>query len=300
MTIACYDPQSEPRLPRDVVSFRCPPGRAMNIIDVHTHAFADGIAERAIEQLEAEVADKGIKSHLDGTIGALKGSMAQAGIALSVVQPVSTRASQVRPINDWAHEVSQDGILCFGTIFPGMEGSEQEVARLAELGIKGVKFHPDYQRFFPDDRWVYPIYEALSHYGLIVMFHAGKDIGLYPPVHATPGRIAQVLSDFPELTVVAAHLGSYEMWDEVEEVLVGKRIFFDTSYVFNHMDQGRALRIMEEHGFERILFGTDSPWERQDLEVQAFQRLPIPDDAKEAILSENAQQVLDIRGGKTK
>ena len=266
----------------------------MNIIDIHTHAFADDIAPRAMEQLHREVEGKGIRGHLDGTIGALKASMARAGIALSVVQPVSTRASQVGAINDWAHATSGDGVLCFGTVFPGMTGWEAEVARLAELGIKGVKFHPDYQKFHPDDRSVFPLYEALAHYGLIVLFHAGKDIGLYPPVHATPTRLAEVLRHFPSLSVVAAHLGSYQMWDEVETHLVGKDVFFDTSYVLGHMDRDQALRIIRHHGHERIVFGTDSPWERQDLEVQAIGRLPLSDQAKEAILGGNAQELLKI------
>ena len=96
-------------------------------------------------------------------------------------------------------------------------------------GIKGVKFHPDYQMFFVDEERMFPLYRQMADAGLIAFFHAGVDIGLPPPVHCPPDRLATVLDRVPDLTVVAAHFGGFKMWDDVEKYLIGRNLWLDTS-----------------------------------------------------------------------
>ncbi|HID96255.1 MAG TPA: amidohydrolase [Candidatus Latescibacteria bacterium] len=259
------------------------------IIDVHTHAFADHIAKSAVEVLEKSA---GIKAYLDGTVADLKRSMKEAGIVRSLVQPVATKPSQVKAINDWAHRISDGSIISFGTIHPLSQDWKEEIERLKRLGIPGVKFHPDYQDFYPDEVAMFPIYEALVANGLIVFFHAGVDIGLPPPVHGTPERIAKVLDNFPEMKVVAAHLGGYKMWDEVEDHLVGREIYLDTSYTIDYLDENIFLRIIKCHSIKKIVFGSDSPWKDQKREVQSILELDISDPEKEKILCTNAEDLL--------
>ncbi len=263
------------------------------VVDIHTHAFADEIAPRAISVLEE---NSRVKAHLDGTISALKGSMARAGISISVVLPVATKPSQVKPINDWASGTSDDSVICFGTIHPEFEGWRDEIKRMRKLGLIGVKLHPDYQNFFFDEERMFPIYEEMMRNDLIIVTHAGVDIGLPEPVHATPDRIARVVETLPGIRLVAAHLGSYLLWDDVERHLVGRDIFFDISYVYGAIEPGRLIRIMREHGFDRILFGTDSPWRDQKAELEATMALDIGEVEREKILSENALRLL---GGQT-
>ena len=255
------------------------------VVDVHTHAFPDDIAARAISMLEGNC---NIKSLLDGTISALKASMEGSGISRSVVLPIATKPSQVRSINDWAHWVSDGEIICFGTIHPDLEGWRDEIRRIKDLGLIGIKIHPDYQNFFFDDERILPIYEELMQNELIILAHAGVDIGLPEPVHATPDRISRVIEQIPGIRIIAAHLGSYLLWDDVERYLVGKDIFLDISYVYGDIEPGRLVRIMEEHGFDKILFGTDSPWRDQKTELEATMALGIEWDKKEKILSQNA------------
>ena len=263
----------------------------MNIIDIHTHAFADDIAPKALEAVQKS---SGEKAFLDGTTSDLLRSMEQARIALSVIQPVATKPSQVRAINTWASRIVGNGLLPFGTLYPGQEDWEDEVERIKRTGISGIKLHPDYQDFDPDDRDLFPMYEKLQAEDLIVLYHAGDDISFPPPGRATPKRLLTIIEYFPDLRIIAAHLGGFRMWDEVEAILVGKDIYFDTSYTFGYLESGAIVRIVEGHGFDHILFGTDSPWKDQQEEVQNILRLDIPDEAKRKILGGNARKLLNV------
>ncbi len=264
----------------------------MNIIDIHTHAFADGIAPKAIETLEKS---SGTKALLDGTTSDLLRSMEKAGVAFSVIQPVATKPAQVRAINAWASRIAGNGLLPFATLYPGQSDWEEEIEQIKRAGMLGVKLHPDYQNFDPDDRALFPMYEKLQAEGLIVLYHAGDDISFPPPGRATPRRLSNLIEHFPDLRVIAAHMGGYRMWDAVEEYLVGKDIYFDTSYTFGCLKTERIVKIIERHGSDRILFGTDSPWKDQQEEIENILHLDIPDEAKCKILSENAHSLLSLK-----
>jgi len=148
----------------------------MKIIDIHTHVFPDKIAVQTVKLLEEAAPE--VTAYLDGTISALKSSMQKAKIDLSVNQPISTKPPQVRSINEWVAEIQNDQVLSFGTVHPEFDELKGEIKRLNEKGIKGIKLHPDYQKFHPDDRAVYPIYEAICENEMVILFHAGIDIEL--------------------------------------------------------------------------------------------------------------------------
>ena len=261
------------------------------IIDIHTHAFPDGLAERAVATLSA-VAQ--VPAHSDGTCAGLRQSQQAAGIDLSVIAPIATKPSQARAINTWAAGVNRayDDLLCFGSIHPAQQDWQEEIARLVEDGIRGVKFHPDYQEFFVDEPRLLPVYRTLAEAGLIVLFHAGVDIGLPPPVHCPPPRLAQVLDAVPELTVIASHMGGYAQWTDVQRHLLGRTLFFDTSYSLADLGAEHMTALIQGHSAERILFGTDSPWTDQADQVRAIGALPLNEAEKTAILGENARKLL--------
>ncbi len=261
------------------------------IIDIHAHAFANELASKAISALLEMNHSRAI---LDGTVSDLRVSMKRAGISISVLQPVSTKPSQVRTINDWAKGAVGNGVLSFGTIYPGQKDWEEEIDRIRGLGMSGVKLHPEFQDFYPDDRLMFPIYEKLAAAGLTLLFHAGEDIAFSAPFHGTPERISRVVDNFPTLKVIAAHLGGFRMWDQVEQYLLGKELYLDTSYTFGHLATDRMLRIMAKHSFDRILFGTDSPWTDQQVEVKQILELDISDQAKEKILWANSARLLGL------
>ena len=286
------------------------------IIDIHTHAFPEKIAAKAIENLEAIY---GVKAFSDGTVTGLLSHMAASGVDLSVVLAVSTAARQVVSINTWISSLPQISIntekhpiIGFGTIHPEFGGYRDEIQRMRELGIRGVKFQPSFQRFYPDDERMFPVYEELIKAGLIILFHAGDEIKPVDVIYSTPQRLARVLDAMQnEITnydyrvqvegspsgpvkFIAAHLGGYRMWDEVEEHLLGRDLYFDASYVLGHIAPERAVRIIRSHGSDRILFGSDFPFAQQGQNVQAIMQLNIAQEEKEKILEGNASLLLGL------
>lgn len=261
------------------------------IIDIHTHTFPDELAARALEVLQNNCDETPI---LDGTNAGLLASMRRSGVDKSVIMPIATKPSQVRSINSWAKEINSqyEDLICFGTLHPKQDDWFAEIARLKADGIPGIKLHPDYQLFFVDDSNMIPIYQALADAGLILLFHAGVDIGLPPPVHCTPERLARVLDAVPDLTIIAAHMGGYDSWDEAEQYIIGRNLYLDTSYSLADLGPERMASLIKAHGPDRVLFGTDSPWTDQAAEIAGIRGLDLTDDQITAILGENASRLL--------
>lgn len=261
------------------------------IIDIHTHTFPDELAARAIEVLYNNC---GVSPVLDGTNAGLVTSMKSAGVDKSAIMPIATKPSQVRSINSWAAMVNSQykDLICFGTLHPKQDDWFREIAQLRADGIKGIKLHPDYQEFFVDEPELFPMYQALADAGLILLFHAGIDIGLPPPVHCTPERLARVLDAVPDLTIIAAHMGGYQCWDEAERYLVGRDLYLDTSYTIADLGPKRMTAMIKAHGPSRILFGTDSPWTDQAAEIAAIRALNLTEDQIADVLGDNAAHLL--------
>jgi len=263
----------------------------LKAIDVHVHAFPDGVAAKALPLLEQEA---GIKAFLDGTLKDLKRSMDAAGVIISVLQPVSTNPRQVKKVNDWIISIQDDAFLGFGTLHPQHSAWEDELKRLHENGIKGIKLHAEYQNFWIDAAELYPIYERIAEYGMIILFHMGVDIGLPPPYKSSPQKLAKVLSDLPDLKVIAAHMGGYEMWDGVEQYLVGKDVYLETSFGVGFMSDQRFVRMVRNHGVGKVLFGTDSPWRDQAAEIEKINSLGLTEQERNQIFFENAIRLLGL------
>jgi predicted TIM-barrel fold metal-dependent hydrolase len=276
------------------------------IIDIHTHAFPDEIAPRAIEALSK---CSGVAPNTDGTLAGLSDSMRRAGISKSIVAPIATKPAQVASINRWAaesnrkQEVFRDlseaeipkhraDVICLGTLHPEQDDWGPDIEQLVADGIPGVKCHPDYQLFFVDDPNVTGMYRAVADAGLFVLFHAGVDIGLPPPVHCTPDRLARVMDAVPDLTIIAAHMGGYKCWDDVERYLAGRNLLFDTCYTIADLGADRMTALIKAHGVDRVLFGTDSPWTDQAAEVANIRALPLAPAEIDAVLGGNAVRLL--------
>lgn len=261
------------------------------IIDFHVHCFPDDLAGRATAALSAR---SGIRPFTDGTVGAIRNSMRDAGIDRSVVLSIATRPQQASKITRWAASVQDDSITAFGSIHPGSTDWREELSAIREAGLKGIKFHPDYQEFFVDEDRLFPVYERALELGLIIIFHAGVDIGLPAPYHCTPERLRRVVRAFPSGSFVAAHMGGYQCWNGVEKYLIGENIRLDTSFSLQTMERGQFLRILREHGHERLLFATDSPWSGQKEELERIRALGLPSAAEDAILGGNAAKLLGL------
>jgi predicted TIM-barrel fold metal-dependent hydrolase len=264
------------------------------IIDFHTHIFPDKIAEKTIRALEQE---GNITAFTGGTLDELKSSMQENNITKSVVLPVVTRPSQFASVNHFASEINgKDGIISFGGIHPDMEDYRERLEEIKEMGLLGIKLHPDYQETFVDDPKMIRIIEYAVELGLIVLLHAGLDIGLPNPVHCTPPRTANMLSQIgkEDAKIVLAHMGGFAMWNEVEEYLVGKQIWIDTSYSLDFIKEEQFVRIVRDHGADRVLFATDSPWGGQGETLVNLKKMKLTEEEFDRILYMNAAQLLGL------
>lgn len=262
------------------------------LIDFHTHCFPEKIAARAIEKLS--FVSGGLKYHTDGTVGGLRERMGKDGVTKSVVLSIATNAHQQASVNDFAAAINnQTDIFAFGSVFPDAPDALEELCRIKELGLKGVKLHPDYQGFFVDDEKMIPIYKKISQLGLITVFHAGLDYGFPPPYGATPERLIKALKHF-DTPVIAAHWGGVNCAEGVIEHLCGTDIYFDTSFGYSMMPKYYAEKILEKHGTERLLFGTDTPWHTANMEMRLLNSLGLGTDEMDKITHKNAQKLLGI------
>lgn len=260
-------------------------------IDFHTHCFPDRLAPRAMATLSS--AAGGVKPQTDGTLGGLLSLMDSSGVEMAVVMNIATNTRQQTSVNNFAAEICGDRIMAFGSVHPDSENVFGELERIKALGLKGVKFHPEYQRFYVDDEKMRPIYKKISELGLVVLFHAGWDVGFPPPYHCMPQQLANALKML-DCPVVAAHWGGISVYDEVVKYLCGLPLWFDTSYGYSIIPRPYAEEIAEKHGAERLLFGSDTPWHSPSWESRLIESIGFSKSEKELIYHKNAEKLLGI------
>lgn len=268
------------------------------IIDFHTHIFPDKIAKRTIEVLEENIyKTDGVRQHavLDGTLAGLKQSMQDNSIDLSVIMPIATTTTQSNSINSFAASISgTDGIISFGSMHPMQGDLCETLENIKEQGLLGIKLHPEYQGVYIDSPECIRVLQKCEQLGLLVTLHTGSDIGIAPPVHCTPERLKNALSEVDGSNIIAAHMGGWRMWDDVEKYLVGTNINLDTSFCVGYLHTEQFLRILKNHKTSKIIHATDSPWEKQGVCAEFIKSLPLSDLEKDNILSSNAKKLLNL------
>lgn len=260
------------------------------VIDIHTHVFPDDLAPRAVEALGQPGRHE---PRFDGTISGLLATMDAAGVEISVTQPVATRPSQARSINDWAATTASARIIPFGAVHPDLDDPRAELAHIASLGMRGFKMHPDYQQCAPDDPRMDPILDAAEEFGLIAFMHAGADVGPQTCL-GCPEAFSRMLDKHPAVTVVLAHMGGFQCWDGVRELLLGRDVWLDTAYTLGHLPDERFVEFIRAHGAERILWGSDGPWTDADRELAHLRSLNLGATELDAITHANAERLLGL------
>jgi uncharacterized protein len=258
------------------------------VFDVHSHAFPDNLASKATQTLVSSAKWCHVRAFHDGTVRGLVESMDRAGVEKTLLCSVATRPGQVTKITDWSVSVASDRVVPFASVHPDFEQPEREIDRIAGLGIRGLKFHPQYMGCALDDPRAVRIARAAARCGLAVVTHAGFDVAYAKTDIASPIRVRRLLDAVPDLRLLASHMGGFLEWDDVLVHLVGADVYFDTSFSFGHCSDETLLRMIEGHPPERLLFGSDSPWGDQAADLAAFDRLPLSDEKKRLALWDNA------------
>ncbi len=262
------------------------------IIDFHTHAFPEKIAEKAMTNLS--FVSGGLIPQHRGTTASLKEEMQKDGVDISVVLGIATNPQQQENVNNFAAELDKDEkLIAFGSVHPDARDALEELERIKALGLKGVKLHPEYQNFFVDEERMKPIYKKISELGLITVFHAGYDYGYNEPFRCMPDALERALRWF-DAPVIAAHWGGAGCAKQVAKHLCGKNIWFDTSFGYGNMPKSFAQELMDKHTPDRFLFGSDMPWHRPSWEVRLIESLDISAEDREKIYYKNAKKLLSI------
>ena len=263
------------------------------IIDFHTHIFPDALAPRAIASLQLTA---GMPVVFDGTADGLNSLMKNENVDVSVVLNTVTNQRQVEKVNAFAEETGKryDNLIPFCSVHPLNENIYEILSELKSRGFKGIKHHPDYVDIDLDDERMHPLFYAAGELDMPVVIHAGYDPVSPDHAHATPDMICNVLDKYPDLVLVAAHLGGVSRWDEVAEKLCGRNLYLDTAFCCERIgitvEQGK--KIFGRHPHEKILFGSDAPWAKP-LEVLDFiSKIGLSEESLELILHRNAEKLL--------
>ena len=265
------------------------------IFDAHCHIYPESIAMKAVEGIH-QFYDRLPFKTFDGTTGTLLRIGQAAGISRFLVHSVATAPRQVSGINRFiASEVSLSGgaFTGLGTLHPDSEHPEQDFGELVSLGLRGVKLHPDFQRFEADSPKAMCIYGLCAEAGLPVLVHTGDSRFDY----SNPNRIANVLRFFPKLRFIGAHFGGWSVWDEAVRLLSGfDNIMVDTSSTFYATGLEKGRELIRIWGADRVMFGADYPmWDPQP-EIQRLTDMRLTEDEYRRVFWDNAVSVFGLGG----
>ena len=262
--------------------------KSYRIIDAHCHIYPQKIAAKAVTAI-GNFYD--ISMAEDGTADSLVKEGNAIGVEKYVVHSTATTVHQVRSINEYIYGEMQlhPEFIGFMTLHNEMtdEAIEEEVALALSRGMKGVKLHPDFQKFNIDD--AENLYRVTAG-RLPVLLHMGDKRYDF----SSPERLRRMAEKYPEQIFIGAHFGGYSVWDKVECLKDLPNVYFDTSSSLFALDKNRAADLIHRFGYKRYFFGTDFPMWRPAEEIKRFLALPLTEEEREDILYNNAATLLGV------
>lgn len=263
----------------------------MKIIDIHTHIYPQAIARKATDSVRDFYDLTGSAIPMDGTPELLLQRGKTAGISRFAVLPVAIQPERTQGINDFIRQQANlhPEFVGFGTVHAAMENPADEIARVLAMDLKGIKLHPDSQRFAIDDLRLFPVYEAMQG-RLPLILHMGDHRFNY----SHPIKLHRILQLFPGLQVIAAHFGGYSMYAEAYEILKDTSCYFDISSALMFLPEGEAERYIRHYGAERMAFGSDYPLWDPVVEVERFRQLKLTPQEMEQIAWKTASRLLRL------
>ncbi len=228
----------------------------------------------------------------DGTLAAYKTLCRDLNIVKTVVSSAATKASNVPAAIDFIYEKTQSdsSLIGFGTTHADFTENEREFERMAQMGLKGIKLHCDFQRFEIDTPKMDSAYRLAERYKLPVLFHVGDENTDY----TTPKRLRNVMERFPDLIVIAAHMGGYRQKAQAEKYLVGTGAYFDSSEWHNMMGARELCDMIYRHGEDKVLYGCDYPLNSPYTAAKALYDALPEDKLLQKVYYENAKRLFDL------
>ncbi|MBC7311972.1 MAG: amidohydrolase [Rhizobium sp.] len=197
-----------------------------------------------------------------------------------------------------------DIMIPFASIDPakGRLGAREARRLVREFGVKGFKFHPTMQGFYPYDRSAYPLYEAIAEEGAITLFHTGQTgvgAGMRGGMgmrlkYSNPIHLDDVAADFPDMPIILAH-PSFPWQEEALSVATHKpNVYIDMSGWSPKYFPPILIRYANTMLKHKMLFGSDWPAITPDRWLKDFETIDIRDEVRPLILKENARRLLKL------
>ena len=240
-------------------------GVSYRVADAHAHIYPGKIAVKATDSVgdfyQIPMQNVGLP-HVLAERGA------EAGIERFLVCSVATKVEQVRSINQFIEEKCKKypqfiGLAAWHQDVEEIAGEMDDIQR---RGLRGIKLHPDFQKFHIDDECMIPVYQEAHRRGLPVLFHTGDSRTDY----SSPVRLMHVIEKIPEFTCIAAHLGGYSEWADARRELSGTNVYIDTSSSLFSITPEQARENIEHFGVDHTMFGTDFPMWSPKKELERF------------------------------
>lgn len=264
------------------------------IIDIHTHIYPATLARRAMEVAGREH-DAYEKLPLKENLLA---RMQENHIKLSVVQHVVTKPSTQTDVNRFASESLRKGLMAFGGLHPDCANVEEELERLKDRNMAGVKLHPPFQRVHLAEEKYREMWERINRLRFPVLIHCGKarKAGAYD---FFPSDVRKILRYLPDVPVILAHMGGRSGDPQEEKILFAmpENVLVDTAMSAEFQSTEDFERLAQNMRPERVLFGSDFPYGSQKNAIEYIRKSCFSQEEKEMMLGKNAARILNIKTG---
>jgi uncharacterized protein len=225
------------------------------------------------------------------------------------VDSVSQTGEEPVPTNEEVAELAaehSDVIIPFGSIDPARGAAGVRAARklVTDYGVKGFKFHPNTQAFFPNDRSAYPLYEVIAEHNLVALFHTGQTgVGAGQRAgggirlkYSNPMHVDDVAVDFPDMKIILAH-PSFPWQDEALSVATHKpQVYIDLSGWSPKYFPPQLVQYANSLLKNKVLFGSDFPVITPERWMKDFDSISIKDEVRPKIMKENAAKLFGLTG----
>lgn len=259
------------------------------IIDIHTHIYPVTLARRAMRwsNLGPDDYDKlPLRENL-------LARMREENVAVSVVQHVVTKPATQTDVNRFARESRRTNLIPFGGLHPDCDHVIEELEKLKDRNMAGIKFHPPYQSVNLTDEKYIEMWKHINYLGFPVLIHCGfagpeHDYDLFP------SGVLKILRYAPDVPLILAHMGGRSENPEEEKILfhLPENVYIDTAMSAEVQPFDDFVRMVEAMGPDRVLFGSDFPYETQKASIELIRKSPFSQSEKEMMLGGNAAQIL--------
>ena len=261
------------------------------VINSHCHIYPEKIASKAVEGIKNFY---DLNMSLNGRTDDLIKDGSKVGVVHYLVHSVATTPKQVKSINEFiSYEVkSHNGLFTgFGTLHPDSDDIEGDFNYLCDLGLKGVKLHPDFQMFALNEKKAFDLGEVIAAGDVPLLIQCGD----FRYNYSNPEHLIPFLDNFPVLTVIGAHFAGWSMWEDATRQLSGREnLYVDLSSSLYALSAETANELIHAYGTDKVLWGTDYPMWDSVSEMEYFNRIDLTDEERSMILYENAAKLLKL------